>query len=120
MEERTLAYQTLNLLQMLDVLRTSDTAVAAVCGGGPWASVMHVQLEVDGAQPVIHLSCGPEGRRIACLRTDPRMVLLYRRDTCTGTDTVIAEGVAEIIPAEGGVRLRLPVKQLSGRRYFAI
>ena len=120
MGERSLAYQTLNLMQMLDVMRGADTAVAAVCGDGPWAAVMHVQLEVDGAQPVIHLSCGESGRRMDCLRSDARMLLLYRRETCTGTDTVIAEGEAEIIPAEGGVRLQLPVKRLSGRRYFAV
>lgn len=120
MAERTLAYQTLNLMQMLDVLRSADTAVAVMSGEGPWAAVMHVQLEVDCAQPVIHLSCGKTGRRMDCLRADPRLLLLYRCDSCTGTDTVIAEGEAEIIPVGEGVRLRLPVRQLSGRRYFAI
>lgn len=116
--ERTLAYISLNLMQMLDVLRQSDTAVVALDAGGPYAVVMHVQLEMDLAQPVLHLSCAAEGRRMAGLEADPRCALLFRRDTCTGTDTVLAEGVAEIIPAGDGVRLRMPVERISGRRYF--
>ena len=118
MEERTLAYQPLNLMQMLDVVREAETAVLATGGDAPYATVMHVQLEMRGAQPVIHLSCAGEGRRLRSLQESGRAALLFRRDTCTGAETVLIEGAAEIIPVGDGARVMVPAESISGRRYF--
>ena len=119
MEKHTLTWMELNYMQALDVVRTASSLTAAVSGDdGPYVAEMYFQLEMNGVQPVIHLSTSGEGRIAHCLQALPRMALLFRREHCTGTDVVLAEGTAAITNAEHGLRLRVPVQTLSARRFF--
>ena len=118
METRRLVWQELNYMQALDVLRGTDTLVAAAADAdGPYLVVMHFQLEMQGVQPILHMTAG-EGRLLRCLRTNPHMALLFRRDTCTGAETVLAEGMAEVVAAGNGYRIRMPVEEMAARNWF--
>ena len=118
METRRLVWQELNYMQALDVVRYADTLTAAAADAdGPYLAVMHFQLEMQGVQPILHMTAG-EGRLIRCLRTNPRMTLLFRRDTCTGAETVLAEGMAEVVVAGNGYIIRMPVEEMAARNWF--
>lgn len=119
METRTLTWMGLNYLKALDVMRAAPSLTAAVSGeDGPYLAEMHFQLEMDGVQPVLHLSTTREGRLARCLRDHPRMAALIRSEHCTGVDTVLAEGPVTLLESEGGLRLLFQVESLSARRYF--
>lgn len=120
METRTLTWMGLGYLQALDVMRAAVSLTVAVSGeDGPYLAEMHFQLEMDGVQPVLHLSTRKEGRLARCLREKSRMSALIRSEHCTGVDTVLAEGSVTLTESEGGLRLMLRVEALSARRWFS-
>ena len=120
MEKHTLTWMELNYMQALDVVRTAATLTAAVSGeDGPYVAEMYFQMEMNGVQPVIHLSTSGEGRIAHCLQALPRMALLFRREHCTGVDTVLAEGPVSLVESDGGLRMLVRVEALSARRWFS-
>ena len=119
MERVQRVYQELNLCQMLDILREVRVARVAVCAQDqPYITPMYFQMQMEGAALILHLACEDRGLRLACLRENPRIALEIERESCVGTDVVLALGEAELRPAEDGMRLRVMVEELSGRRVF--
>lgn len=115
-----LRYQELNLLQILDVLRPGGVARLALSEDGqPYVVPMVFQLEVQRAQPILHLVSPAAGRKMAILRGNDRVCLEIERPDCAWTDIVLAEGRATIgMVQEEGVDLRVHPHTLSGRRFF--
>lgn len=112
-------WQELNLLEMLDILRSGGLACVALRGAdAPYALPMHYQLEMRGMQPVLHMAWSAQGRKAEALRDESHLCVLVLRRLCAWTDSVLAEGVAQAEPAEGGLHVTLPVTALSGRRMF--
>lgn len=119
MERTRRVYQELNLCQMLDILREVRVARVAVCAQDqPYITPMYFQMQMEGAELILHLACEDRGLRLACLRQNPCVALEIERESCVGTDVVLALGEAELRPAEDGMRLRVMVEELSGRCVF--
>ena len=113
-------YQELNLIQVLDVLREGGVAHVAMCAEGrPYVVPMVFQLEVAGAQPILHLASPARGRKMDVLRRNSRVCLEVERACCAWIDTVLAEGHATAgAAAEGGVLWQVLPESITGRRYF--
>lgn len=114
-----MVYQQLDVCEMLDILRTSPLVLVGVCNCDiPYMTPMCFQLEMDSLTPVVHLACEAKGRRLAMLRDNPAACLFFMRAHCTGTDTVLAQGQASLLPLPGGMHVAVRVRTLSGRRVF--
>ena len=116
-----LRYQELNLLQMLDVLRSASLAHLALSDGAqPYVVPMAYQLEVRGSEALLHLVSPEDGRKIATLRRNDRVCLEIDLPACAWMDTVLVEGRATSGMAEPGraVEVVVSVMHMSGRRYF--
>lgn len=114
------AYQELNLIQMLDILRDGGVARMALCQDGqPYVVPMAFQLEVAGAQPILHLASPDTGRKMTILRGNDRVCLEVERPACAWMDTVLIEGRASVgMAVQGGVLLRVTPQRMTGRRFF--
>ena len=114
------AYQELNLMQIMDILRDGGVARVALCQDGrPYVVPMAFQLEVAGTQPVLHLASPAAGRKMTILRGNDRVCLEVERTSCAWIDTVIIEGRAEAGAAvQGGVLWRVVPQRITGRRFF--
>ena len=116
-----LRYQELNLLQMLDVLRSASLAHLALSDGAqPYVVPRAYQLEARGSEVLLHLVSPEAGRKIATLRRNDRVCLEIDLPACAWMDTVLAEGRATAGMAEPGraVEVVVSVMHMSGRRYF--
>lgn len=115
-----LHYQELNLMQILDVLREGGVARLGLSGDGqPYVIPMAFQLEVNKAQPILHLASPAAGRKLSILRGNDRVCLEVERPGCAWFDVVLAEGHATLSAAqESGVAIRVYPHTLSGRRFF--
>lgn len=115
-----LHYQELNLMQILDVLREGGVARLGLSGDGqPYVIPIAFQLEVQQAQPILHLASPASGRKISILRGNDQACLEVERPGCAWYDVVLAEGRATLGAAqEPGIEIRLYPHTLSGRRFF--
>lgn len=113
-------FQTLNQLQIFDVLRAAAHCRLAVeRDGQPWCVPIACQMEVCGTEVFIHVAM-TAGRKLEALAENDRVCLEFERPGCAWLDTVIltgraAEGVC--IPGQA-LHLRIRARELSGRRYF--
>lgn len=118
------AWQSLNLLQVFDVLREAPLCRLAVADaqGQPWCVPMRFQLEVCGERTVIHLVSPDEGRKLAAVEANNQVCLEFEREGCAWTDTVILTGRAAVgayVPGKA-VEWRVEAVGLSGRRYYSL
>lgn len=113
-------YQELNLIQILDVLRSGGLARLALSQDGqPYVVPMAFQLEAQGAQLILHLASPGSGRKMAILRGNDRVCLEIEQPGCAWIDTVLVEGRATAgILQRDGVEIRVHPHSLSGRRFF--
>jgi len=114
------AWQELNFLQMLDVLRSAQVLRLAVSWGeSPYVVPVHGQLEMRGLQPVIHLLMPAQGRKADALKENSRVCLETEAPGCAWLDTVIVTGTAELtLLQENVLHAAVAADTLTGRRYF--
>ena len=116
-----LRYQELNLLQMLDVLRSASLAHLALSDGAqPYVVPMHYQLEVTRGQVIIHLTTPEGGRKADTLHHNALVCLEFELPGCAWVDTAVVEGRAAVGLREAGraVDILVPAAAMTGRRYF--
>ncbi len=113
-------YQELNLMQVLDVLRSGGLARLGLSAGErPYVVPVAFQLEVRGARPVLHLASPDAGRKVDILRENALACLEVEQPGAAWFDVVLAEGRAALGAAEnGGVEIAIHPETLSGRRFF--
>ncbi|MBE5769048.1 MAG: hypothetical protein E7333_05625 [Clostridiales bacterium] len=116
------AWQSLNFIQVFDVLREQTVCRMAVteADGQPWCVPMEYQMEVAGREVIFHVGSRGEGRLAEAVETNYAVCLEVERPGCGWLDTVIITGrVAAIISVEsGGAVLLIHAEEISGRRYF--
>jgi len=116
-----LCYQELNLLQMLDVLRTAPMLHLALCSqGAPYVIPMHYQLEARGATPVLHMVLPPAGRAMEALLQNSLICAEIDLPAPAWLDTVVISGRGQVGLSEPGraVEVLLVPREITGRRYF--
>ena len=118
------AWQTLNLLQIFDVLRQASLCRLAVAGadGQPWCVPVRFQLEVRGSQTIIHLTTPEQGRKLTAAEENDHVCLEFELPGCAWLDTVILTGRVSVgirIPGQA-VEWRITAQELTGRRYFTV
>ena len=112
-------YMELNRYQIYDLLRQARVARLAVAAGGqPYIVPMCVQWQLDGDTSILHMASMAGGRKLEILAENDMVALEIEKETCVGTDVVLAQGRCIVLPVEAGVRLAVIVRELSGRRYF--
>lgn len=114
-----LRYQELNLYQIYDILRQAYIARLALSADDqPYVIPMHMQWQLDGGTSILHMATSADGHKVDILGKNDRVAVEIERDTCVGTDVVLAQGRCLLLPDAAGLRLAVLVSALSGRRYF--
>ncbi len=117
----SLAWQRLDPLQCLDVLRGTHVTRAAFCAKDrPYVVPMGFAFTCEGEQPVIHLAFPAEGRKEQMLKENARVCLEFELPGCASVDVVLVEGRATLglTPAKHGLLVRVAAEEMSGRRFF--
>lgn len=118
-----LGWQTLNLMQIFDVLRSTDVCRLCVDDDGqPWCVPMHFQFETSGQDIIIHLVMPAKGRKLEAVGGNDRVCLEFEQPGCAWTDVVIITGRAGMglyVPGKA-IHLRIRAREVSGRRYFLL
>ena len=116
-----LAYQELNFMQALDVLRRGGALHLAMCDGTrPYVIPLFFQLEMRGVQPVLHMVTPSKGRAVEMLRQNGLACAEIDLPGCAWVDTVLVEGDVQkgAASTEEALDLCLTAREITARRYF--